>query len=82
MSIRSTNATQRLDMMLAQAERFLAMGLRGEAVARARHLLAQADAELRAQPDARPAIETRRALALGIIEEHAPRARSGSGVAR
>lgn len=80
MSIRSTNATQRLDMMLAQAERFLAMGLRGEAVARARHLLAQADVELRAQvPDARPAIETRRMLALRIIEEHAPRARSAHG---
>lgn len=74
MSIRATHATQRLDMMLAQAERFLAMGLRGEAVARARHLLTQADEELRAQgPEARPAIETRRALALRFIELHGPR---------
>jgi hypothetical protein len=74
MSIRATHATQRLDMMLAQAERFLAMGLRGEAIARARHLLAQADEELRVQgPEARPAIESRRALASQFIEQHRPR---------
>ncbi len=32
MPVRTTNATQRLDMMLAQAERFLVNGLRGEAL--------------------------------------------------
>ncbi|GAB4204549.1 MAG: hypothetical protein OHK0013_19610 [Sandaracinaceae bacterium] len=61
-------------MMLAQAERFLSLGLRGEAIARAKHLVAQADEELRAQgPEARAAIETRRALALRFIEEHRSR---------
>ena len=75
MSIRTTNAAQRLDMMLAQAERFLAMGLRGEAIARARQVLAHADRELREQgAEVRPAIETRRTLAMSFIEDNTPRA--------
>ncbi len=71
MSIRTTNAAQRLDMMLAQAERFLALGLRGEALARARHLVEHAARELETQgPEAHPAIELRRSLALRFVEEH------------
>ncbi|MBX7191440.1 MAG: hypothetical protein K1X94_05255 [Sandaracinaceae bacterium] len=79
MSVRTTNATQRLDMMLAQAERFLANGLRGEALARARQLLVQADLELESQGlEAHPAIETRRILARRFLEEHRiDRARHG-----
>jgi len=71
MSIRTTNAAQRLDTMLAQAERFLALGLRGEALARARHLVEQATRELETQgPEAHPAIEVRRSLALRFLDEH------------
>jgi len=71
MSVRTTNAAQRLDMMLAQAERFLALGLRGEALARARPLLEHAARALEATgPEARPAIELRRSLALRFVEEH------------
>ncbi len=73
MSVRTTNATQRLDMMLVQAEHFLANGLRGEALARARQLLAHADRELLTQDaDVRPAIEMRRSLARRFLEENAP----------
>lgn len=71
MSVRTTNATQRLDLMLVQAERFLATGQRGEALARARQLLVQVDRELEAQGlEASPAIEMRRTLARRFLEEH------------
>ena len=74
MSIRTTNAAQRLDMMLAQAERFLALGLRGEALARARQLVVHASRELETQgPEAHPAIEARRWIARRFLEEHTPR---------
>lgn len=74
MSVRTTNATQRLDMMLAQAERFLAQGLKGEAIARAKQVLVHVDRELEAQGlEASPAIETRRLLARRFLEEHGAR---------
>lgn len=72
--MRTTNATQRLDMMLAQAEAFLARGERGEALARVRHLLAEAERELGLQgPEARAAIEARRSLARAFLEVHGRR---------
>ncbi|MFN9808415.1 MAG: hypothetical protein ACK6CU_02145 [Deltaproteobacteria bacterium] len=74
MSVRTTNATQRLDMMLAQAERFLALGLRGEAIARARQVLAHAERELEAQGlEAHPGIDARRMLARQVLAAHDPR---------
>ena len=74
MPVRTTNATQRLDMMLAQAERFLANGLRGEALARARQVLVHADRETEAQGlEGHPAIETRRMLARQFLETHGAR---------
>ncbi|MBN8609742.1 MAG: hypothetical protein J0L92_04130 [Deltaproteobacteria bacterium] len=74
MSVRTTNATQRLDMMLTQAERFLSQGLKGEAIARAKQVLVHVDRELEAQGiEANPAIETRRMLARRFLEEHGAR---------
>lgn len=74
MPVRTTNAIQRLDMMLAQAERFLANGLRGEALARARQVLVHADRELEAQGlEASPSIETRRTLARSFLAQHGAR---------
>ncbi len=74
MSVRTTNATQRLDMMLTQAEQFLAQGLKGEAIARARQVLVHVDRELETQGiESSPAIETRRVLARRFLEEHGVR---------
>lgn len=74
MPVRTTNATQRLDMMLAQAERFLVNGLRGEALARARQVLVHAERELEALGlEASPGIETRRLLARQFLEAHGAR---------
>lgn len=61
---------RRLDAMLVQAERFRELGSPGEAAARARHLVTIADREIvRRPPDLRSAIESRRFLALRLIEE-------------
>lgn len=61
---------QKLDTMLVQAQRFRASGANGEAAARAQHLVTLADREIvRRPPDERAAIESRRFLALKLIEE-------------
>lgn len=60
---------ERIDILLRQAEQFRELDLRTEAIARARHALAQCDKELAAALDAHEAREilTRRTLALELL---------------
>jgi DNA polymerase IIIc chi subunit len=64
---RTTHQVQRLDMLLAQADQFLAHGLEGEAIARAKQVLAYAmRAEKLGQKDL-SAIKQRAVLARSLL---------------
>ncbi|MGF1469253.1 MAG: hypothetical protein ACFCGT_24285 [Sandaracinaceae bacterium] len=85
MTQRTTSALSRLDMMLAQAERFVDNNLPGEAVARAKQVIAYADRELRRAPDGSPdraAYRARRLLAEGLVQRLGASVRDRRGALR
>lgn len=65
----TTTPAERIDMLLHQVEQFRALELHGEAVARARHALAQCEKELAhtGDPHERREILVRRSLALELL---------------
>ncbi|MCX7808382.1 MAG: hypothetical protein N2515_07220 [Deltaproteobacteria bacterium] len=68
MTRRTTSPLERIDMLLVQAERFREMGLRSEAIARAKALLRQAEVEAKEAPELAPEIESRKRLAIELIQ--------------
>ncbi|HJL14889.1 MAG TPA: hypothetical protein RMH99_04495 [Sandaracinaceae bacterium LLY-WYZ-13_1] len=69
MTIRKTAPLERIDMMLAQAETFVRRDLRGEAIARAKQVLAYCDREAARTPgeELREGLEMRKLLAESLI---------------
>ncbi|MEC7525055.1 MAG: hypothetical protein VYE22_34555 [Myxococcota bacterium] len=82
MSIRKTSPAERVDMMLAQAERFIANDLRGEAIARAKQAIAYCDREASRRADSAlgAQLEQRKLLAESILLRlgHTVRGRDGA----
>ena len=84
MPTRTTTAPQRIDMLLAQAERFLDLDLHGEAIARAKQVIAYAERGRRRAGDdeTRAAFESRRLLGEALLERLGEPARNRQGELR
>lgn len=67
MSIRKTSPVERVDMMLAQAERFIVNDLQGEAIARAKQAIAYCDKERARDVATRQQLDQRKLLAESIL---------------
>jgi predicted Zn-dependent peptidase len=67
MSARTTTAVQRVDMLLAQAERFAELKAEEEAFARARQVIAYAERESARDPSLTDALRMRALLAESLI---------------
>jgi hypothetical protein len=82
MTIRKTTAVERLDMMLAQAETFAQRDLEGEAVARAKKVLAYAELEQArnpSDPELVDQLDMRRLLAEALIRRFGKSVRDRRG---
>ena len=67
MTIRKTDPVERVDMLLAQAERFARRNLTGEAVARAKQAIALCELERERDPRLTDALEQRELVAESLI---------------
>ena len=79
MTIRKTSPHERVDMMLAQAERFIVNDLPGEAIARAKQAIAYCDEEGKRAGGVGPQLTQRKLLAESILMRlgHSVRNRQG-----
>lgn len=68
MTIRKTDPIERVDMMLVQAERFAALSLTGEAVARAKEAMAHCEREVARHPELAETLRMRELIAEALIQ--------------
>ena len=78
MTLRTTTSLQRLDMLLAQAERFAHDGLRGEAIARAKQVIAYAERDAQRGDDG-DGLAQRMLLAEALIKRLGKSVRNSQG---
>jgi hypothetical protein len=78
-STRTTNAVQRVDMLLVQAERFAQVTSAEEAIARARQVIAYAKRESARHPELADELRMRALLAESLIARLGERTRDASG---
>lgn len=79
MAERTTTAVQRVDMLLAQAERFAELNAEEEAFARARQVIAYAERESSRDPSVAGALRMRALLAESLIHRLGRRVRDAHG---
>lgn len=78
--LRTTTPVQRVDMLLAQAERFAELNAEGEAAARAQQVIAYAERERARHPELAEALGMRVLLAESLLQRLGQRVRRGEVV--